>query len=388
MRLSRSFSIAVLVLLMMGVFYVRFFMGGGPKAPPMGPMPASVAEVLVETVAVERRYSGRVRAVDEVYVKPRVAGVIQAILFQDGAMVDKDAVLFQLDKAPYLADFHRARGQFMAAKAQAEQAKRDLIRAEKLYASRTLSLEAVEQKRTHFGFMLAQQEAAQAQLDFAELSLQYTEIRAPVSGRVGRAEFSVGNTVGAGAGAAALTTVQSVDPVFFDFELDEPTALRVQPLFREGQQLPVRLQISPNGASVEGLLSSLDNRIDPQNGTLRARAQFPNPDGSLLPGAYGHANMIEAKPTSKVLVHDQVIGTDQNKKYVLVLLPDQTTSYRPVRVGPLVNGLRVIEEGLQAGDKVVAGRLVLLRPGMPIIPQWVDMRTLAPLGTPPSQPKS
>jgi multidrug efflux system membrane fusion protein len=223
--------------------------------------------------------------------------------------------------------------------------------------------------------------AARAALQAAELNLSYTEVRAPVAGRVGKLEITVGNLVSAGAGAPVLTTLVSVDPIYASFNAHEEVVMRaLRTLGGNGvahhrlDRIPVRLVTSTsNGSTFEGRLQLIDNHVDARSGTVRVRAVFDNPDGSLMPGQFARLRMGQAKPEPAVVVNERAIGTDQNKKFVMVVGDDDKATYREVTLGAFVDGLRVVTDGLKPGERIIVSGLQRVRPGAPVAPQLVAM---------------
>jgi multidrug efflux system membrane fusion protein len=222
--------------------------------------------------------------------------------------------------------------------------------------------------------------AAQAAAQSAKLNLGYTEVRAPVSGRVGKREITVGNLVAAGPDAPALTTLVSVSPIYASFNADEDVVLRALKSVRadasaptQVDRIPVQMVTVTNGAAIEGRLQLIDNQVDAKSGTVRVRAVFENADGSLMPGQFARLRMGQAQTTPALLVNERAIGTDQNKRFVMVVDADSKAAYREVTLGPVVDGLRIVTSGLQAGERIVVNGLQRIRPGALVAPQMVGM---------------
>ncbi|PWC56532.1 hemolysin secretion protein D [Azospirillum sp. TSO22-1] len=343
-------------------------------APAPPPAEVDVASVLARPVVDWQSYSGRLEAVDRVDVRPQVPGTIVAVHFRNGALVRQGDVLFTIDPRPYEAEVARAEAQVAAAQARVRFTASDLDRAQKLVRDDTISRSTMDQKENAAREAAANLKAAQAALELARLNLGYTQVTAPVAGRVSRAERTVGNVVAAGAAAEALTTLVSVSPIYASFDVDEQTYLRHIAPVKDSGGIPVRLGLAnEDGTPRAGTVEHVDNRLDSVSGTIRVRAKFDNPDGLLVPGLYARVKVGGTAPYDALLVDDRAIGTDQDKKFVLVVTPENTVEYRPVKLGALQNGLRVVTAGLSAGERVVVNGIQRARPGMPITPKMVAM---------------
>ncbi|WP_431858116.1 efflux RND transporter periplasmic adaptor subunit [Azospirillum sp.] len=343
-------------------------------APAPPPAEVDVAGVLARPVVDWQSYSGRLEAVDRVDVRPQVPGTIVAVHFRNGALVKQGDVLFTIDPRPYEAEVARAEAQVAAAQARVRFTASDLDRAQKLVRDDTISRSTMDQKDNAAREAAANLKAAQAALELARLNLGYTQVTAPVSGRVSRAERTVGNVVAAGAAAEPLTTLVSVSPIYASFDVDEQTYLRHIAPVKDSGAIPVRLGLAnEDGTPREGTVEHVDNRLDSVSGTIRVRAKFDNPDGLLVPGLYARVKVGGTAPYDALLVDDRAIGTDQDKKFVLVVTPENTVEYRPVKLGALQNGLRVVTAGLSAGERVVVNGIQRARPGMPVTPKMVAM---------------
>lgn len=350
---------------------------GGPPgagAPPgmMGPS-IGVAEVKERGVRLWHEFSGRITAVEQVEVRPRVAGMIDQVHFRDGAMVAKGDLLFTLDRRPYQAEVDRAAGALAAAEAAAERARKEADRAEGLLKDKSISQRDFDQRRGDALAAEANVKSAAAALEQARLNFEYSEVRAPVAGRVGRAEITAGNLVGLG--EPVLTVIVSSDPVYADFEMDEATFLHyVGAVAGDVTRIPVMLALAAEtGETRTGHVSSFDNRIDVASATVRVRAVFDNKDGKLVPGMFARVLIGSAEERNVLLVTERAVGTDQDKKFVLVMGADGKTERRTVRLGPRAEGLRIVEEGLKAGEKIVVRGLQQAQMGMPVRPEEVPM---------------
>jgi multidrug efflux system membrane fusion protein len=377
------FKFAVVAAFLSGLGYLGYakwmamHMGGPPGGMMMGgAATVEVAEVAPKDVQLWNEFSGRLVAVDAAEIRPRVSGPIESVNFKNGAQVAKDDPLFVIDPAPYRAEADRQQGQLASAQAQQALAETQFARAEGLFRTKAISQSEYDQRQNDLNVARAAVKSAEAALEAAKLNLDYTQVKAPIAGRAGRAEVTVGNMVQAGPNAPMLTMIASINPIYADFDMDEATYLHyAKENGADRTHIPVQLGLATEkGTPHEGHIESFDNRLDPASGTIRVRAVFENPDGVLVPGLFARIRMADAGTSNVLLVNDRAIGTDQDKKFVLTVNADNKTEYRQVKLGPPAEGLRVVEEGLQAGDKVIiSGLLPTIRPGMPVIPQAVAM---------------
>lgn len=352
-------------------------------------MPASVSAALSRDITEWSEFSGRLRAMEDVQVRPRVSGTVDAVHFREGDMVKRGQTLFTIDTRPFKAAYDQAAAALKGAEARAELTRSDFTRAEKLLAEKAVSQREFDEKKNAFLEADAAVAAGKAALDLAALDMEYAEVRAPIDGRVGRPDITVGNTVQVG--TAVLTTLQSVDPVFADFDMDERTYLRVLKAVRAeggGREMPVMMALADEDESEftrAGRIRSFDNQLSGDSGTLRVRAEFDNPDGLLTPGLFARIRLGSAEKTTAVLVNDKAIGTDQTRRYVYALDENNVVGYRPVTLGKLTDdGLRVIADGLGAGEKIVVNGLMRIHPGAKVQPIMVPMDTLEPPAAPPA----
>jgi multidrug efflux system membrane fusion protein len=333
---------------------------------------------VVEKEIVETdEFPGRIEAVEQVEVRARVTGYIQSVNFQPGTEVRKGEVLFLIDPRPFENEVARADANVANTRAQFEVARTDFERSEKLLAERVTSRREYDDAVARVRSLEAQLRANQASLETARLNLSYTRVTAPVSGRVSKAEITVGNLIqGEVPNSPLLTTVVSLNPIYASFEVDERAYLKYVGKARaRAAQLPVAVGLADEeGFPREGKLGFIDNRVDAQSGTVRMRALLDNKDGRLAPGLFARVQIGDAaQPRRAVLVTDRAIGTDQSKRFVLVVDAEGKAQYRGVKIGRLVDGLRVIEEGLKPGEAIVVNGLQRVRPGMPVTPQTVPM---------------
>ena len=357
--------------------------GGMPQT-----MPVSVAVTIGTDITRWNEFFGRLSAVADVEVRPRVSGMVDEVHFREGDLVKKNDKLFTIDLRPFRAAYDRAAAALAAAEARVTLTGSDLGRAKKLLEERAVSQREHDEKNNAHLEAVAAVKGAEAELQLADLDLEYAEVRAPITGRVGRLDITVGNIVQAG--QSVLTTVQSVDPVYADFDIDEQTYLRVIKAIRGGgeestaQNMKVFMALADETAfEREGRIRSFDNRLIADSGTLRVRAEFKNPDGILTPGLFARLRLGSAETYATVLVNDAAIGTDQTRKFVYIVDGEGNIQYRPVTPGKLSpDGLRIIENGLQPGENIVVNGLQRVHPGMKVQPMMVSMETLKPEGAP------
>jgi multidrug efflux system membrane fusion protein len=348
-------------------------------APPA--IAVSVATVAATPVNTWDEFSGRLEAVERVDVRSRVAGTVQAVHFREGALVKQGDLLITIDPAPYAAEVDRAAAQVASAQARVSFTRSEQERAHRLWDEKAIAQRELDE-RVNAGLEAdANLRAAQASLQSARLNLGYTQVRAPVSGRVGRLEVTAGNLVAAGPGAPVLTTLVSVSPIYASFDADEQIVVRALKDLPGGasargaiEGIPVQMGTSGSeGTPYTGRLQLIDNQVDARSGTVRVRAAFDNADGSLIPGQFARIRMGQARNESALLVNERAVGTDQNKKFVMVVGADHKAEYREVTLGAPINGLRIVTGGLQAGEQVVVNGLQHIRPGALVAPQVVTM---------------
>jgi len=321
-----------------------------------------VATVISQSITDWQSYSGRLEAVDHVDIRPLVPGTIVAVNFKDGGLVKKGDPLFTIDPRPYAAEVDRASGRLAAVEARLNFATIDAARSERLVAGNVIAKRENDERQNALHEAIADQKAAKAALEAAKINLAYTEITAPVSGLVSRAELTVGNIVSTGANAPLLATLVSVSPIYASFDVDEQTYLRYLRHDSSGT-IPVLLGLADeDGYSREGRIVSVDNHLDIGTGTIRVRARFDNPDGSLVPGLYARIRVGGGKPHPAIMVDDSAIGTDQAKKFVLIVDAENRIQYREIKLGDLHDGLRVVTDGLKSGERIVVNGLQRVRP--------------------------
>jgi len=379
-----------LTALAASVAAVFMFQSGSAVATPSPAVqatPVSVATVVQSDVATWNEFSGRLEAVERVDIRSRVAGTVQGVHFREGALVKAGDLLLTIDPAPYQADVDRADAQVFAAQSRLTNAKSNYERAKQLLADHAISQKEYDDSLNAQSEADANLRAAKAQLQTAQLSLGYTQVRAPVSGRVGKLEITTGNLVAAGPGAPVLTTLVSVSPIYASFDADEQVVVRALKDMPGGASARGRIEGIPvqmgtaasDGTPFQGRLQLIDNQVDAKSGTVRVRAAFDNADGALIPGQFARIRMGQARNETALLVNERAVGTDQNKKFVLVVGADNKAEYREVALGAPVNGLRVVTKGLKAGERVVVNGLQHIRPGALVAPQAVTMDAKAEL---------
>ena len=350
-------------------------------APP--PMPVSVATVTESDIAAWEEFSGRLEAVERVDIRSRVAGVVQATHFREGALVAKGDLLVSIDPAPYEAEVARAEAQTVAAQARVTHASNEHARARRLWDDKAIAQRELDDRENALREAEANLKAAQAQLQTTRLSLGYTQVRAPVAGRIGKLEVTVGNLIAAGPGAPVLTTLVSVSPIYASFDADEKTVTGALKGLSGGarpavERIPVQMGTSATSDTpYAGQLQLIDNQVDPSSGTVRVRAVFDNKDGSLMPGQFARIRMGQPQTARTLLVSERAVGTDQDKKYVLVVGEGDKTEYRAVTLGAPVDGLRTVLSGLKPGERIVVNGLQRVRPGDVVQPQVVPMNARA-----------
>jgi multidrug efflux system membrane fusion protein len=371
-RLLAAATIAALAALTGGALYLRP-LSAEPKPAAAQPaaVPVPVATVEESQVSIWDEFSGRLEAVERVDVRSRVAGAVKSVHFTEGALVKRDQLLVTIDPDPYAAEVDRAQAQVVAAQARLNYATSEHARAERLWHESAIAQRELDERVNAKQEADANLRAAQAALQSARLNLGYTQVRAPVSGRVGKLEITVGNLVAAGPGAPVLTTLVSVNPIYASFDADEHVVLRA---LKEGQRdVPVDAETVTNGGTqLHGRLQLIDNQVNTKSGTVRVRAVFDNKDGSLIPGQFVKLHMGRGKSEPAVLVSERAIGTDQNKRFVMVVGEDNKADYREVTLGGTANGQRIVLSGLRPGERIIVNGLQRVRPGMLVTPQVAE----------------
>jgi multidrug efflux system membrane fusion protein len=361
-------------------FLTILLAGCGASAAPQQPPPPTVTVAPVEQKELVEwdEFTGRTEAVESVEIRPRVSGYIQEVRFQSGQLVKKGDVLFVIDPRWHQAAFNNLEAQAERANVQLENAQREANRAASLLANKAISTEESDARVARFQEARAAFLAAQAARDSARLDLDYTQVRAPIDGRVSRAFLTVGNYVSGGPGATSLlTTLVSVNPVYVYADIDEDSLLKFNALSQARKietnragQTPIELELADEtGFPHRGHIESFDNRVDPNTGSIVLRAVFSNDDGRIVPGLFARIRVPLSERHPALLVSERAIGTDQANKYVLTLTSSNTVAYTAVKLGPAVDGKRIVRSGLLPGDKIIVNGMERIRPGMPVTPQ-------------------
>jgi len=365
-----------------GVF-TKYTADAGAKtasAVPAG-VPVTVAQLEAQAVRPFAEFSGRINAVDYAEIRPQVSGRITEIRFHDGEHVNAGDVLMVIDPRPYQAAVDKAQADLQTAINNAKFAKAERDRGSQLVKSNYLSQETFDQRTNADEVAKAAVQSAQAALETAQINLDYAYVKAPISGRVSRAEITLGNLVGSSAAPPAiLTSIVSDNGVYADFEVDEQTYLNNVRNYGQSQQEQEKIPVDVVGRGSEarvyrGHIYSFDNRIDTGSGSIRTRARFDNADGGLIPGMFVSVRMGSGVVDDAILVPESAIGNDQSKRFVFVVGNGNKAEYRSVELGPEIDGNRVVLTGLKAGDRVILDHLQRLAPGAPVVPQVGRSRT-------------
>jgi RND family efflux transporter MFP subunit len=351
--------------------------GGAPPAPEV-----TVARPVARKIVEYNEYTGRMAAIQNVSVRPRVNGYIVQIPFKEGNIVKKDDLLFVIDPRPYQAALDQAAGQLQQAVAQKELADRNFTRAQTLQATKVSSKEEFDQAATNRNQADAQVATAQASVDAAKLNLEFTQIKSPIEGRVGRVQITIGNLVATD--TTVLTSIVSVDPIYAYADVDERAVIAYQKLEQEGKvkdarnsKVPVAVAVAgEQGFPHKGDIDFVDNQINAATGTLQVRGIFPNADGNLLSGMFVRMQIPVSGQEDALLITDRAVGSDQGQKFVYVVTGDKTER-RPVTLGPVVDGLRVVRQGLKPQDEVIINGLMKVQPGSPVKAGAGDMQQFA-----------
>jgi RND family efflux transporter MFP subunit len=362
-----------------------------PQAAPAPQAPqVSVAEVLQRDVSDWDEFTGRTEAVESVEVRPRVSGYIERVAFAEGSTIKKGDLLFVIDPRPYRAELDKAQAELVRAQASAELARNEVARGNRLLTARAISQEEYDQRVNAGRESDASVRAAKAALDTAQLNLGFTSVTSPINGRVSKAEVTVGNLVSGGtANSTLLTSVVSIDPIYVAFEGDERVYLKYANLGQLGElrgaskernQVQVALADEADFPH-DGELVFLDNQLNPTTGTIRARALLDNHDGRLTPGLFARVRLVGSEVRRAIVIDDRAVGTDQDQKFVYVVGRNNVVDYRAVKLGRLSAGLRIVEHGLEPGERIVVNGLQRVRPGVTIAPELVSMDRSKPEST-------
>jgi RND family efflux transporter MFP subunit len=352
--------------------------GAAAQGTAAGPPPVTVANPLQREVVEYDEFTGQFAAVESVEIRSRVSGYLQSQNFEEGQIVRKGDLLFVIDPRPFQVVLETVRAQLAQAEARVELAARQLARSAQLRERDFVAASTYDERVQEQRVAASSVEIAKAAIRAAELDLEFTRIMAPVAGRVGRREVSVGNLVsgGAGNGNTLLTTVVSIDPIWFVFDISESDLVAYQRAVQSGRltstrdAIPVyaRLRDEPDWPR-EGTLTFLDNQVDRSAGTIRARATFPNKDGFLTPGQFGRIRLPGSEKYTALLIPDSAVVTDQSRKVVMTVDKDGVVTPKVIRPGPLYDGLRIVRSGLEPTDRVIINGLMRARPGGKVTPQ-------------------
>lgn len=341
-----------------------------PAAAPAAPQ-VSVAQVISRQLNEASEFTGRLQAPQDVQLVPRVSGYIEDVVFEEGALVEEGQLLFRIDRRPFVAEVQRLEADLINARSELDLARKEYKRAKRLAERQAIAQEILDNRLAQQQGSVAQVQSITAALELAKLNLSYTEVTAPIRGRVSRAISTKGNYVTAG--QTQLTSLVSTDKVYAYFDADENTYLNILQQ-SNGEHLNVMMGlVNDSDLPNRGRVDFIDNRIDPRTGTIRVRAVFDNQDGHFLPGLFAKVRLISNQRYAAILIDEKAIGTDLNNKYVLVIDDNNQVSYRAVQLGQKVAGLRVIKSGLEAGEQIVVNGLLRVRPGATVAPQNVDM---------------
>jgi multidrug efflux system membrane fusion protein len=332
-------------------------------------MPVEIITVKKEAAELWFEYSGRAEAVNYAEIKPRVTGEIKQIKFKEGQKVKKGETLFVIDPRPYKAAVNVAKADLQATKTQLKLAEKDFLRADDLISTNAISEKVYDERKNAYELAKAQQAAAKARLEQAQINLDYAYVKAPFSGRTSRAEVTLGNIVEAGPNAPILTSIVSDEGMYVDFDIDEETYFsQIKPQLDKNKEIKVSVNISSySNEPLEGKIFNLDNKIDANSGTIRARAIFKNEQFTLLPGMFISIKVAGDSDEEIILVTEKAIGTDQDRKFVWVVNEENKTEYRNIEIGKSIKGQRVILSGLSEGERIVTEGIIKIRPGAPVM---------------------
>jgi membrane fusion protein, multidrug efflux system len=373
--LSKISIILSSTLLLVGSFSLLSGCGRSQASAPAAaaasaPPQITVAQVIARPLHHWEELTGTLQAVNVVAVHPRVSGYVDSVQFIEGTRVKREQLLFQIDPRPFQLEVDRLNAELTRAQSKLEFANAGRARAERLFAQNAIAREEYEQLTSAQTEAEADVASIHAQLGTARLNLEFTHVRSPIDGRVSRAIITRGNLVSS---TDVLTNVVSDDPIYAYFDTDEATYLKFAKQ-DAAQRSPVYLGLAgESGYPHEGKLDFLDNQVDPRSGTIRARAIFDNKDGRFTPGLFGRIKLVSRDSYDAILIDDRAIGTDLGKKYVLVLKSDDSLEYRLVDLGPDIEGLRVVTQGLQPNDVIVVNGLQHVMPGIKVQASRVSM---------------
>jgi RND family efflux transporter MFP subunit len=347
-------------------------------APPPPPPKVTVNQPIIRNVVESDEYTGRLEAVESVEIRARVNGYLQSVHFTDGAIVKKGTLLFVIDPRPYQAELNRAKAQLEQALARFERTQKDFARAQQLVKSRAMSQEEVDTRAADQREAQEAVQAARAAVEAARLNVEFTQVKAPISGRISRHLVTEGNLINGGTvESTLLTRIVSLDPIYGYFDVDERAYLKYTHLWRNGTRpgsrevnIPVDLGLADEtGFPHQGRLDFIDNRLDPNTGTMTGRAVVPNPDLTLTPGLFARIRLPGSSQYEALLLPDEAIGSDQTQRFAFVVNDQNTVEYRQVVLGPMIDGLRVVRNGLNPEEWVIVNGVQRVRTGAKVDPQ-------------------
>ncbi|ALL17511.1 MULTISPECIES: efflux RND transporter periplasmic adaptor subunit [Enterobacter] len=382
-----NFHLNALGVMLLSVLLVGCDNSVAQNAAPPAPA-VSAADVVVKSISQWDSFNGRIEAVESVQLRPRVSGYIDKVNYTDGQEVKKGEVLFTIDDRTYRAALEQAQANLARAKTQASLAQSEANRTDKLVNTNVVSREEWEQRRSAATQAQADIRAAQAAVDAAQLNLDFTKVTAPIDGRASRALITSGNLVTAGDTASVLTTLVSQKTVYVYFDVDESTYLHYQNLARSGQgassnhtALPVEIGLTgEEGYPHQGKVDFLDNQLTPSTGTIRMRALLDNAQRQFTPGLFARVRLPGSAEFKATLIDDKAVLTDQDRKYVYIVDKEGKAQRRDITPGRLADGLRIVRQGLNPGDKVIVeGLQKVFMPGMPVNAKTVAMTATSAL---------
>lgn len=364
-----------LVILVGGMYYLmeRSFEKEPPKV--------TINEVIVKIIEPQKvriwsEFSGRLQAVNAVEIRPEVSGKITKVGFEDGGPVQEGDILFVIDPRPYEAAVARAEAKLVTAISNADFAKVEMERATNMIKTKAIAERIYDERANSNQTALASIKSAKAELKQANVDLEHAYVRAPISGRAGRVELTLGNLVQAGPNAPLMTRIISSDPIYADFEVDEQTYVQNVRNVANNRHLEQRIpvEITIQGTVYQGTIYSFDNRLDTASGTIRARAKFDNPDGVLVPGMFVTVKLANGSEQNVLLIPQEAISSDQSKKYVYIVGKDNKVEYRQIELGKEIDSHRIVLKGLNPGDRVIIKGIQHVKPGEIVKVQESDDR--------------
>jgi len=334
--------------------------------------PAQAVPVTVETIAMQsiqiwNQYTARLESIGYAEIKPQVTGRITEIRFHDGQIVNKGDIIYVVDPRVYEASLEQSKAELDVARNNALLARKEYNRAKELIATKVISQTILDERLNALNIAESLVKRWSAAVEEAKINVDYAYIKAPISGKISRAEIKVGNVVQAGSNAPLLTSIVTIGGIYADFEVDEKTYFSIAQGELEG--IPVQLTVGNQSQTYQGIVDSFDNRINPATGTIRARALFKNTTEALLPGMLATIKMGQSRAAEVISIPEIALGTDQNRKFVYVVNDENIVTYRAVTVGSKTNGRLIIKSGLNVGDKVITEGLIKIRPDMVVAPQ-------------------